>query len=45
MAVVGVMYNLKGAPPEDGEPPDLGGMIGVTVRVAEALKAHGHEFR
>ena len=24
MAVVGVMYNLKGDPPEEGEPPDLG---------------------
>lgn len=48
MAVVGVMYNLKGVPPEDGEPPDLGAELdseSTVTAVAEALRAHGHEVR
>ena len=48
MAVVGVMYNLKGAPPEDGEPPDLGAELdseSTVTAVAEALRAHGHEVQ
>ncbi|HHX28334.1 MAG: D-alanine--D-alanine ligase family protein [Bacillota bacterium] len=48
MAVVGVMYNLKGAPPEEGEPPDLGAELdseSTVAAVASALRAHGHEVQ
>ncbi|MGI6662582.1 MAG: D-alanine--D-alanine ligase family protein [Bacillota bacterium] len=48
MAVVGVMYNLKGAPPEEGEPPDLGAELdseSTVAAVALALRAHGHEVQ
>jgi D-alanine-D-alanine ligase len=46
MAVVGVMYNLKGDPPEEGEPPDLGAELdseSTVLAVASALKAYGHD--
>ncbi|QUL99168.1 MAG: D-alanine--D-alanine ligase [Candidatus Fermentithermobacillus carboniphilus] len=46
MAVVGVMYNLKGEPPDDGEPPDSGAELdseSTVLAVAEALRAYGHE--
>jgi len=46
MAVVGVMYNLKGDPPEEGEPPDLGAELdseSTVLAVASALKAFGHD--
>lgn len=46
MAVVGVMYNLKGEPPEDGEPPDLSAELdseSTVLAVAEALRSYGHE--
>jgi D-alanine-D-alanine ligase len=48
MAVVGVMYNLKGAPPEEGEPPDLGAELdseSTVAAVALALRANGHEVQ
>jgi D-alanine-D-alanine ligase len=48
MAVVGVMYNLKGAPPEEGEPPDLGAESdseSTVAAVALALRAYGHEVQ
>lgn len=46
MATVGLMYNLKGEPPDDGEPPDLGAELDsetTVMAVAEALRAGGHE--
>lgn len=46
MATVGLMYNLKGEPPDDGEPPDLGAELDsetTVMAVAEALRAGGRE--
>ncbi len=46
MAVVGVMFNLKGDPPEEGEPPDLGAELdseSTVLAVSSALKAYGHD--
>lgn len=46
MAVVGVAFNLKGDPPEEGEPPDLCAELdseSTVLAVAEALKAYGHD--
>ncbi len=46
MAVVGVMYNLKGEPPEEGEPPDSQAELDsetTVLAVADALRAYGHD--
>lgn len=46
MAVVGVMYNLKGESPEEGEPPDSGAELdseSTVLAVANALGTYGHE--
>lgn len=46
LALVGVMYNLKGEPPEEGEPPDSHAELdseSTVLAVAEALKAYGHD--
>lgn len=46
MALVAVMFNLKGDPPEDGEPPDSHAEYdseSTVNAVADALKAYGHD--
>lgn len=46
MAVVGVMFNLKGDPPDDAEPPDSHAELdseSTVDAVAEALRAYGHD--
>lgn len=46
MAVVGVMFNLQGDPPKEGEPPDLGAELdseSTILAVADALRAYGHD--
>ncbi len=46
MAVVGVMYNLKGKSPEEGEPPDSGAELdseSTVLAVVNALRTYGHE--
>jgi D-alanine-D-alanine ligase len=46
MAVIGIMFNLKGEPPDDGEPPDSHAELdseSTVNAVAEALKAYGHD--
>ena len=46
MAVVGVMYNLKGESPEEGEPPDSGAELdseSTVLAVVNALRTYGHE--
>lgn len=46
MALVGLMYNLKGDPPDDGEPPDLGAEFdseSTILAVQDALRSYGHD--
>ena len=48
MAVIGVMFNLKGEAPEEGEPPDSGAELdseSTVLAVTEALEAYGHKVR
>lgn len=48
MAVIGVMFNLKGELPDEGEPPDSGAEFdseSTVLAVAGVLKAYGHEVR
>lgn len=48
MAVIGVMFNLKGESPGEGEPPDAGAELdceSTVLAVAEALRAYGHDIR
>lgn len=48
MALIGVMFNLKGEPPDGGEPPDSGAEFdseSTVLAVAKALKAYGHDVR
>lgn len=45
MAVIGVMYNLKGESPEEGEPPDSGAELdseSTVLAIANSLTAYGH---
>lgn len=46
MALVAVMFNLKGDPPDDGEPPDSHAEYdseSTVNAVAEAFRAYGHD--
>lgn len=46
MALIGVMYNLKGQPPEEGEPPDSGAEYdseSTIAAVAGALRGAGYD--
>ncbi|MGI6628059.1 MAG: D-alanine--D-alanine ligase family protein [Bacillota bacterium] len=48
MAVIGVMFNLKGEPSDEGEPPDSGAEFdseSTVLSVAGALEACGHDVR
>lgn len=48
MAVIGVMFNLKGESPLEGEPPDAGAELdceSTVLAVAQALRAYGHDVK